>query len=143
MASRNAWPDLIGHLVLLKQQIDDLDPDGPRTYMLPRIAATEQRLARTERLLGQPLDPGYREFLTYADGWSEFSISIQLLGTSEQMRAVRTTAEDYLEVTLEAGFQEMAAPGFDSHCGSQRGQGRHCRGSTWLAGRGAGRLVRR
>ena len=99
MPSRNAWPDLIGHLVLLKQQIDDLDPDGPRTYMLPRIAATEQRLARTGRLLGQPLDPGYREFLTYADSGSELSISIL---PSEQMRAVRTTAEDYLDVTLEA-----------------------------------------
>jgi hypothetical protein len=33
MPSRNDWPDLIGHLVLLKQQIDGLDPDGPRTLI--------------------------------------------------------------------------------------------------------------
>lgn len=110
MPTMNAWPDLIGHLVLLKQQIDDLDPDGPRTYMLPRVAATEERLVETETRLGQPLDPSYREFLTYADGWPEFSISIQLMGTSDQLSAVRMTADDYLDVTLAVGSTGWERP---------------------------------
>lgn len=102
MASGNTWPDLIGHLVLLKQQIDDLDPTGVRTYMLPRVAATEERLRETEALLGEPLDSGYRAFLGYADGWPEFSISVQLMGTADQLGAVRATADNYLDVTLAA-----------------------------------------
>lgn len=100
MPSSNRWPDLIGHMILLQQQIDELDPGGPYTYALPRVAASQERLQHVEAVRGEPLDPGYREFLGHADGWPEFSLSLQLMGTKELLGEVRPTADDYLDVTL-------------------------------------------
>jgi hypothetical protein len=93
------WPDLIGLLVLVKQEIAEREPGGPYVYALPRVGASAADLDAAAARVGE-LDPEYREFLTFADGWPEFSLSTQLMGTSDLLGAVYDTAQDYLETTL-------------------------------------------
>lgn len=93
------WPDLIGLLVLIKQEIAELEPEGPYVYALPRVGASAGDLDAAAARVGE-LDPEYREFLTFADGWPEFSLSTQLMGTADLLGAVYDTAQDYLDTTL-------------------------------------------
>ena len=98
MSASPSWPDLIGWFVLIKEEIAEREPSGPYTYVPPRLGASAELLADVERQLGVPLDPQHREFLGYADGWPEFSISVQLLGTADLLGDARETARERLEL---------------------------------------------
>ena len=93
MTTTSAWPDLIGNLVLLKQRISELDPDGPPDYVLPKVPASEETLVDVEAQLGEAIDPGYREFLGYADGWPSFFVSLQLIGARDLLGRLRSAAD--------------------------------------------------
>ena len=99
MTTPQPWPDLIGLLVLVKQEIAEREPGGPYVYALPRVSASPAALDAAAARDGE-LDPEYREFLSFADGWPEFSLSTQLMGTSDLLGAVYDTAQDYLDTTL-------------------------------------------
>lgn len=75
------WKELIGHSVLLRQQVNRLDPElSP--YTIPGEGAAEERIRAAESRVG-PLDPMYREFVRYADGWRYFFTYAHLLGVDQ------------------------------------------------------------
>ena len=74
------WPSEIVVAVIVRQHVAAID--DLYEYPLPEVAATEEQLATAERTTG-PLDPGYRRFLTYADGWRKFLQDIDLFGVDQ------------------------------------------------------------
>jgi hypothetical protein len=76
------WPAEIAKAVVVRQHLAAVDTLFE--YPLPEVAASEDELVLAERSTG-PLDPRYREFLTYANGWRDFRLSIDLFST-EQLR---------------------------------------------------------
>lgn len=72
------WSELIGVLVLTKQQIVALDPDSPLTYRLPRPGTSVQRVDAAGGL-----DPSHRTLLLAADGWPDLNLGLQLLSVDE------------------------------------------------------------
>ncbi|KGH45246.1 hypothetical protein IN07_18425 [Modestobacter caceresii] len=101
MTSATNWSELIGYLVLVKQRINELDPDNPLTCRLPRPGATVERLALVENHLGTALDPAYREFLLQADGWPEINLGLHLLGTEDLLGSdLGRVANEYLRIYL-------------------------------------------
>ncbi len=52
-------------------------------HCLPEVAATSEAIRNVEKLIGEPLDAIYREFLTFANGWRGFYHSVDLFGTGE------------------------------------------------------------
>lgn len=70
-------------MTLIKQAIDDLDRGRLWEYRLPRVAATEEQLRDLEKALGEPLDPAYRLFLSFAGGWPAFLQEIDLFGPED------------------------------------------------------------
>ncbi|NYI03425.1 SMI1/KNR4 family protein [Allostreptomyces psammosilenae] len=83
MTTDDKWGPLIGQMILLKQQIAETGAIPTFRYTLPRVAAREEEIAAAEARLGAPLDPGYRTFLTYANGWDAFDVSLRLFGTED------------------------------------------------------------
>ncbi|MEV6235916.1 SMI1/KNR4 family protein [Lentzea sp. NPDC051838] len=76
------WEALIGHSVLLRQQLTRLDPElSP--YTVPGEGATEEQLRLAESRIGCPLDPLYRDFTRRANGWKSFFTYAHLLGTEQ------------------------------------------------------------
>lgn len=63
--------------------MEELDDAGLWQYQLPRVGAAEQSLIDLETYLGEPLDPRYRDFLSHANGWLDFHLSVDLFGTDE------------------------------------------------------------
>ncbi|WP_216211179.1 SMI1/KNR4 family protein [Amycolatopsis aidingensis] len=76
------WAELIGHSVLLRQQLHDTNPQL-HPYTIPRLAATTEQLAEAERHLGHDLDPLHRELLAHGNGWEHFRVYAHLLSTDE------------------------------------------------------------
>jgi hypothetical protein len=68
----NDWKTEIAVAWKVLQAVQDADREGLWSYHLPRVAASEQELRDTERILGFGIDPMYRAFLTYANGWPDF-----------------------------------------------------------------------
>jgi hypothetical protein len=79
---RDWRPDIV-RLVEIKQAIDDADVERLWEFHLPKVAASEEELRDAEVALGTRLDPQYREFLGYADGWPSFFHTIDLFGTDD------------------------------------------------------------
>lgn len=77
------WRPEIVRLIALKQAISDADDHGLWEHRLPKAAATADDLVALETHLGVALDPGYREFLTFANGWPSFMQSVDLFGVDE------------------------------------------------------------
>jgi hypothetical protein len=77
------WKKEIAIAMYVQNEIEKLDTQGIWEYFLPRVAATEEELARLEAVLGRPLDPCYRRFLVFADGWRCFHQNVDLFGTEE------------------------------------------------------------
>jgi hypothetical protein len=85
---RDWRPDIV-RLVEIKQAIDDADVERLWEFHLPRVAATEEELSDTEVAIGTRLDPEYREFLGYANGWPSFFHTIDLFGTDDLTGSAR------------------------------------------------------
>jgi hypothetical protein len=77
------WKKDIAIAWCVQNETAKLDKDNLWEYYLPKLAATEKALAETEAVLGYNLDPRYREFLSYANGWRCFLQRIDLFGTTE------------------------------------------------------------
>jgi hypothetical protein len=75
------WRAEIVKGVIVRQHLAELDQ--LYAYPLPEVAATDDELRRVERELGFPLDPQYRTFLGYANGWRSFLQHIDLFGTPQ------------------------------------------------------------
>jgi hypothetical protein len=70
-------------MVQIKQAISGADTAGLWDFHLPKVAATPEDLAHVEDALAFRLDPQYREFLGYANGWPSFFQSVDLFGTED------------------------------------------------------------
>lgn len=79
----NEWQDKIAVMIYIKQAIMKLDVNNLWSHDLPEIAASEEELQKTERILGYRLDNYYRDFLKSANGWKEFYQTVNLFGTKE------------------------------------------------------------
>lgn len=77
------WKKEIAIAWYVQNETAKLDTKCLWEYCLPRVAATESALAATETLLGSSLDPRYREFLGFANGWRNFFQRVDLFGTVE------------------------------------------------------------
>ncbi|GAB2829231.1 SMI1/KNR4 family protein [Lentzea nigeriaca] len=76
------WEELIGLSVLLRQQLGSLDPElSP--FRIPGEGATEEQLRAAESRIDAPLDPMYRDFARYANGWPYFFTYAHLLGAEQ------------------------------------------------------------
>lgn len=95
-----AWPDLIGLFILLKQEIAEWEPSGSYTYHVSHAGASPAELVALEEQVGSRLDPEYREFLGFANGWPDFSLSVQLMGTGDFTGPLKAMADEYLSVML-------------------------------------------
>lgn len=98
------WRPAIGNLIKIHQQIRQLDTERIWKHGLPRVAADRNRIDEVEKALGH-LDPSYREFLLFADGWSAFYQWVDLFGTPELLGEVFQRASDQLhelEAVLDA-----------------------------------------
>lgn len=87
-----AWPERLVQMALIRQAIDDLDRGRLWEYRLPRAAATEEQLRDVEKALGEPLDPAYRRFLSFAAGWPAFYQMVDLFGPEELLEGPRRRA---------------------------------------------------
>lgn len=93
------WRADIVRLVGIKQAIADADTAHIWEHHLPKVAATEDELSAVERHLGFRLEPSYRNFLRYANGWPSFLQTIDLFGTDDLLDGGRMmVAGDMLSV---------------------------------------------
>ncbi len=79
----NDWKTEIAVAWKVLQAVQAADRERLWSYHLPRVAASEQELHDAERILGFGIDPMYRVFLAYANGWPDFHHSADLFGTNE------------------------------------------------------------
>lgn len=77
------WRRQIAIAHLVTKRVEELDVDGVWPHCLPEVAATPEAICNVEKLIGEPLDANYREFLTFANGWRGFYHSVDLFGTGE------------------------------------------------------------
>lgn len=78
------WPSEIVTAVIVRQHLAAVD--NLYEYPLPEVAASEDQLVAAERSTGA-LDPRYREFLKYANGWRNFLQNIDLFGSEQLLGA--------------------------------------------------------
>ena len=88
------WREEIAIAWHIKNETAKLDTEGLWEYPLPRIAATEQQLAEAEASIGHKLDPRYRQFLSFANGWKSFYQDVRLFDTDELSDSALIEGED-------------------------------------------------
>lgn len=88
-------------MVQIKQAISEVDAEGLWEFHLPRVAAKPEALRGVEEVLGFQLDPEYREFLGYADGWPSFFQSVDLFGIDDLVGGPRMDIARQLLAGLE------------------------------------------
>ncbi|KXO88874.1 SMI1/KNR4 family protein [Tsukamurella pseudospumae] len=76
------WRELIDAFVVQQERLVRIHPD---LYEMtrPNPGATEEQLLAAEERLGHPIPNQYREFLTVANGWKDWSQSNTLLSCDE------------------------------------------------------------
>lgn len=77
------WKEYISTMVLVKQELMRRDMDQVWPHHFPEIAASEEEISETEKELKVTLNPNYREFLQFANGWKGFYQTVDLFGTKE------------------------------------------------------------
>jgi hypothetical protein len=77
------WKRRIVELAKVKQDLADADSRELWEHRLPAVAATPEQLETAETILGEALDPSYRCFLSYANGWAAFFQAVDLFGTDD------------------------------------------------------------
>jgi hypothetical protein len=95
------WKLDIISLINLKRTIKKLDVLHQWPHYFPEVAATEYQLLELEKELGYGLDPIYRNFLTYANGWKGFYQTVHLFGTRELRESALMNRADQLLQTVE------------------------------------------
>ncbi len=84
-----SWKERIVELVVVKQTMHELAPDGLWEYRLPEVAATSDQLDAVEEHLGEPLDAAYRGYLEHAGGWPAFWQAVDLFGPQDLLGSDR------------------------------------------------------
>ncbi|WP_425396891.1 SMI1/KNR4 family protein [Aeoliella sp.] len=77
------WRKQIALAHLVKERVAELDIQGLWPLHLPEIAATEDQIRAAEQNIGESIDPHYRSFLGYANGWRCLFQTIDLFGTND------------------------------------------------------------
>src|SRR3974390_2998638 len=77
------WKLEISRVIYWKQIIADNDRLRAYPWHLPRVGAKPEEIALAEKAAGMEFSPEYKEFLSYADGWQGFVITVDLFGTKE------------------------------------------------------------
>lgn len=95
------WEQLIGESVLLRQRLNQLDPDV-NPYTIPKVGASEAAIGATERTNGIEVDAVHRQLLTYANGWDSFFVFAHLLPVQELGAGPRWSAAAKLLDTFYA-----------------------------------------
>lgn len=83
------WRPEIVQMAMIKQAIHAADSAGLWEYHYPRVAATPEKLTLAEEGLGFRLEPGYRGFLGYGDGWPSFYQNVDLFGIDDLLGSPR------------------------------------------------------
>jgi hypothetical protein len=96
------WRRQIGVAYLVKQRVAQLDVEGLWPFHMPEVGATEREILDAEQRLGETLDPKYREFLSFANGWQGFFQAIDLFGTYDLTGGTRCQRAEELLQTLES-----------------------------------------
>lgn len=100
------WPERIGFMAQLRMQLAQVEPVVyPMTA--PHVGAKLEQLKEAEQWLNLSLDPIYREFLTYANGWPDFFQDVRLLGTQELGRGPLWESGQQL---LDTFFEDGSVP---------------------------------
>jgi len=102
------WRPEIVRMVQIKQAISETDAEGIWEFHLPRVAATSEAHAAVEIALGLRLDPEYREFLGYADGWPSFFQSVDLFGVEDLCGGPRMDIARQMLTAVEPAVLEQA-----------------------------------
>ena len=69
------WKQEIVSTVLVRSNIYDLDLGKIYGYSLPKLAAADAEIERSENRLGFQFDEDYRSFLRHANGWDSLALS--------------------------------------------------------------------
>ncbi len=77
------WKLEISKLVYVKQVIADLDKQKLWPHHLPRVAASNEDVARLENKIQRKVPSEYLEFLKFANGWPGFYQHVDLFGTDD------------------------------------------------------------
>lgn len=77
------WRPPIVEMVLAKQDLAAVDPDGIFPQHFPEVAATDGAVRTAEAALDVVFDAEHRGFLGSADGWKCFHQHVTLMGTAE------------------------------------------------------------
>jgi hypothetical protein len=77
------WRRLIVQMVGVKQEVAQVDREHLWQFRLPAVAANERDIGGAEAALGESIDPQYRSFLKYANGWPSFYQTVDLFGTAD------------------------------------------------------------
>lgn len=103
------WEQEIAAAVKTQEELKKVDTDQLWEYPPPNAAATEDELAGAEEHLGFPLDPQYRNFLSYANGWRCIIDDVDLFGTDELMGGPRMQqALELIEIIEEFSVESPA-----------------------------------
>lgn len=102
------WKQEIAVAWHVQNESAKLDTQKIWQYSLPRVAATEQELVDAEGTLGHTLDPRYRDFLAFANGWAGVMLDIDLFGTAELCGDAMQRARDILESIDEAVIESIS-----------------------------------
>jgi hypothetical protein len=105
------WTSEIAKGWRIHERIQELDRAGLWEHFLPDVAASEDEIAATEQQLGFRLDPEYRQFLRFANGWRRFYQDVDLFGTRNLLGAppmdsamAQLNAMDPADLEREAGM---------------------------------------
>ncbi|WP_148284346.1 SMI1/KNR4 family protein [Luteimicrobium xylanilyticum] len=140
------WRAEIVELVTVQQGLLALGDRSPWRVHFPRVAAGEREISAAEERLRVRLNPQFRSFLTFADGWPGFFQDFDLFGTSE-LSDDGVQARCAFEASLdESDFGNELGMDFDGLLFIGRSvlngdvivtgtrDGRQCLGVVWYAG---------
>ncbi len=110
------WKASIAKIAYWKQIINENDKLGAFPWHLPRVAASDARIAEAEAHIGASFSAPYRELLSLADGWRGFCVSTDLFGTEDFLgeRAIEVRdRSDVQEYVFDAGlsYQDVVPVG--------------------------------
>ncbi len=105
------WRPHILSLIEVKQAIDDHDRLRRWQYTFPSVAASETQIQSVEQALGLRIEPGYRGFLRYANGWRSFFQGVHLFGVEQLIEgSLRDSANELISGYDDAFFRHLGAP---------------------------------
>lgn len=105
------WRPLIVDMVAAKEALRAADVEQIFPFAYPELAATEDELVEAERRLGFSLEPEYRAFLGFANGWRAFLHETWLFGTRELITApISPSAFEMMKILPQAVIDEIGYP---------------------------------